>query len=171
MGLLYLYIGACKRGDPPSTPHSTGRNQNQQVIICFLSPLLSPWARGLSQCLSMQEVLHWMQHQGAGPDPHVNSADEVKQKAERGSSALRGLQGGMLLTLQTKRARPQSSSIPSLIRKKDSLGAPSPTRRSICAQAKLNWYIFPHYSRRPLLCVPPARRPSKGRRETERHWG
>lgn len=24
-----------------------------------------------------------MQHQGAGPDPGVNSADEVKQKAER----------------------------------------------------------------------------------------
>lgn len=25
-----------------------------------------------------------MQHQGAGPDPRVNPADEVKQKAERG---------------------------------------------------------------------------------------
>lgn len=34
-----------------------------------------------------------MQHQGAGPDPRVNPADEVKQKAERGSPALRGLQG------------------------------------------------------------------------------
>lgn len=28
----------------------------------------------------------------------------------------------------------------------------------------LNWYIFPHYSRRPLLRVPPARRPSEGER-------
>lgn len=79
-----------------------------------------------------------MQHQGAGPDPGVNSADEVKQKAARGSPALRGLRGGMLLTLQTKPARPQSSPIPALIRKKDSVGAPSPTRRSICTQARLN---------------------------------
>lgn len=156
------------RGDPPQR---TGRNWDQKVIICFLSPLRSPWARGLSQCLSMREVLHWMQHQGAGPDPRVNSADEVKQKAERGSPALRGLQGGMLLILQTERTRPQSSSILSLIRKKDSLSAPSPTRRSICAQAGLNWCIFPHYSRRPLLSVPPVRRRSEGRRETERHWG
>lgn len=151
--------------------HSTGGDRDQLVIICFLSPLLSPWAQGLSHCLSMQEVLHWMQHQGAGPDPRMNSTDEVKQKAERGSPALRGLRGGMLLILQTKPTRPQSSSILSLIRKKDSLSAPSPTRRSIYVQAKLNWYIFPHYSRRPLLCVPPARQPSEGRRETERHWG
>ncbi|KAK5612902.1 hypothetical protein CRENBAI_004857, partial [Crenichthys baileyi] len=32
-------------------------------------------------------------HQGAGPDPRVNSADEVKQKAPRGSPALRGAAG------------------------------------------------------------------------------
>lgn len=31
----------------------------------------------------------------------------------------------------------------------------------------LNWYIFPHYSRRPLLRVPPARRPSEGSRDWE----
>lgn len=31
-----------------------------------------------------------MQHQGAGPDPRVNSADEVKQKAARGSSGPEG---------------------------------------------------------------------------------
>lgn len=48
---------------------------------------------------------------GAGPDPRVNPADEVKQKAARGSPALRGLRGGMLLILQTKRARPQPSPI------------------------------------------------------------
>lgn len=34
-----------------------------------------------------------MQHQGAGPDPHVNSADEVKQKAERGSPGPEGAAG------------------------------------------------------------------------------
>lgn len=163
-----MYLGAYP---PQHSPKSTGRNKNQQVIIVFFLLCLVLERGGFHSAFSMQEVLHWMQHQGAGPDPRVNSADEVKQKAERGSPALRGLQGGMLLTLQTKRARPQSSPIPSLIRKKDSLGAPSPTRRSICTQAKLNWYIFPHYSRRPLLRVPPSRRPSKGRRETERHWG
>ena len=78
---------------------------------------------------------------GAGPDLRLNSADEVKQKAEReaprapGGGWGGGPRGGMPLILQTKRARPQSSSIPSLIRKKDSLSAPSPTRRSICEQA------------------------------------
>lgn len=108
---------------------------------------------------------------GAGPDPRVNSADEVKQKAERGSPALRGLRGGMLLIPQTKGNETATSSIPSLIRKKDSLSAPSPAWRSICAHARLNWYIFPHYSRRPLQYIPPASRPSEGRRETERHWG
>lgn len=65
-----------------------------------------------------------------------------------------GLWQGMLLTLQAEWARPpQSSPIPSLIRKKDPLGAPSPARHSICARAELNWCIFPHYSRRPLLHV------------------
>lgn len=34
-----------------------------------------------------------MQHQGAGPDPHVNSADEVKQKAARGSTGPEGAAG------------------------------------------------------------------------------
>lgn len=69
---------------------SSGRNQNQQVAVCFLSPELSSWVQRLSLCLSMQEVLHWMQHQGAGPDPYVNPADEVKQKAERGSPSPEG---------------------------------------------------------------------------------
>ncbi len=167
MALIYLQcLGACGRGDP--TPdQSTGTNQNQHVIICFLSPALGPWARGLSQCLSMREVLHWMQHQGAGPDPLVNSADEVKQKAQRGSLALRGLRGGMLLTLQTKPARQQSSPILSLIRKKDSLGAPSPTRRSICAQAELNWYIFPHYSKKAYAARPSSKAAVRGE---ERDW-
>lgn len=163
-----MYWGACRKGKPLKA--QVGIKISELSYVFFLSCLVLERG-GFHSAFSMQEVLHWMQHQGAGPDPRVNSADEVKQKAERGSPALRGLQGGMLLTLQTKRARPQSSPIPSLIRKKDSLGAPSPTRRSICTQAKLNWYIFPHYSRRPLLRVPPARRPSKGRRETERHWG
>lgn len=34
-----------------------------------------------------------MQHQGAGPDPHVNSSDEVKQKAERGTPGPEGATG------------------------------------------------------------------------------
>lgn len=101
--------------------------------------------------------LHWMQHQGAGPDPRVNPVDEVKQKAEGGypgPGGRGGLWQGMLLTLLTELAPPpQSAPIPSLIRKKDPLGAPSPGRHSICAQAQLNWCIFPHYSRRPLLHV------------------
>lgn len=54
-----------------------------------------------------------MQHQGAGPDPRVNPADEVKQKAERGYPGHGGRGGvvvvgcgglwqGMLLTLQAE---------------------------------------------------------------------
>lgn len=34
-----------------------------------------------------------MQHRGAGPDPRVNSADEVKQKAARGSTGPEGAAG------------------------------------------------------------------------------
>lgn len=128
-----------KRWPPP--PAQVGIKISKLWCVFFLLCLVLE-QRGSHSAFSMQEVLHWMQHQGAGPDPRVNSADEVKQKAERGSPALRGLRGGMLLTLQTKRARPQSSPIPSLIRKKESLCAPSPTRRSICTQAKAKLIHF-----------------------------
>lgn len=72
-----------------------------------------------------------MQHWRAGPDPAVNSADEVKQKAGRGAPALRGLLGEMPPLPRAGPTRPQSSSTLSLIRKKYSLSAPSPGRRSI----------------------------------------
>lgn len=170
MRLIHLLcLWACRRGDPPLTAQVGIKISKISYVVFLLCLVLEHGGsrsafrykryciecsiRGQDLTLAWTLLMRWNRRQREAPRPWG------------------GLQGGMLLTLQTKRARPQSSSILSLIRKKDSLGAPSPTRRSICAQAELNWYIFPHYSRRPLLCVPPAMRPSKGRRETERHWG
>lgn len=142
----------------PSSPGAQAEIKMSEPMYVF--SLLRVREGSHSAVPSTQEGLHWMQHQGAGPDPRVNPADEVKQKAERGYpgpgvvGGCGGLWQGMLLTLQAEWARPpQSSPIPSLIRKKDPLGAPSPARHSICARAELNWCIFPHYSRRPLLHV------------------
>lgn len=71
------------------------RQKSKWVSQCMFS-LSCEWVQGGSHSAvpSTQEGLHWMQHQGAGPDPHVNPADEVKQKAERGYPGRGAVVGG-----------------------------------------------------------------------------
>lgn len=154
-------------------PHiSRGQPSDKKVIICFLSALLWSLSRGsFHSAFRCERYCAECSIRGQDLTPEWTQLMRLNRRHGEAPWPWGGLRAGMLLILQTRRTRPQSSSIPSLIRKKDSAGAPSPTRRSICVQAELNWYIFPHYSGRPLLCVPPARRASEKRRETERHWG
>lgn len=77
--------------------------------------------------------------------------------------ALRGLRGGMLLILQTKRARPQPAPIyrPWWGKRIHWVHLHPPGAQS-ARRPRLNWYIFPHYSRRPLLARPSSEAAVRG---------
>lgn len=145
---------------PITPPRWTNRDQNNQVVICFLSPLLSPWSMTALSGLFVARSIAVNAASGGKTWPSTELCWWGEPEGTERLPSPGGATGRLLLILHTMQVRPQSSTKLSLIRKKDSLSAPSPTQRSISAQATLNWYIFPHYSVRPLLCVPAARQPS-----------
>lgn len=107
-------------------------------FVCFLSRRLSFAERGIAR--------RWVNAASGGQDltPGWTLLMRWNRRQREAPPALRGLQPGMLLTPLHGPDRPdrKSSSTASLIRKKDSLGAPSPARCSICAQARAKLMHF-----------------------------